>query len=135
MAKKLFEKGNSGGPGRPKLPSDLHQVSILTRTEFEARASMFMQMPIDEVGTYITNPKATAIERMIASIVIAAADGGDHQRLDFLLNRTIGKVVEKVETKHTLMIQKLEQLEKLTDVELAHQARAALVSLEQREPE
>lgn len=135
MAKHQFQKGNSGGPGRPKLPADLHQVNILTRTEFEARASKYMQMPIDDLIVYLKGSNVPSIDHMIGTIIIAAAKGGDQQRLDFLLNRTIGKVVEKIETKHTHMIQKLEELEKLSDDELAHQARAALVSLEQREPE
>ncbi len=44
-------------------------------------------------------PTSNQLELMIANVIRLANKEGDTQRLDFLLNRLIGKVTEKVEVK------------------------------------
>lgn len=93
-----FKPGQSGNPaGRTPLPEDLKSVKILTNTNLRARVQRLLDLPTDDLVAYAEDPKLTALDAMIASIVVKAVVNGDQQRLDFILNRLVGKVQDKVE--------------------------------------
>lgn len=94
---KNFEPGWAGGPGRPALPADLKEARALTRVDFERLINKFLFMGKSELEKVKASNESTAIELLISSIVLKAANDGDHLRTDFLLNRLIGKVQEKLE--------------------------------------
>ncbi len=54
-------------------------------------------MPKNDLQVILKSPNIPMMELMVASIVAKAATGGDHLRLDFILNRIIGKVKDKIE--------------------------------------
>ncbi len=54
-------------------------------------------MPRSALEAIIKNPQSSMLELMVASIMARATKDGDYSRLDFLLQRTIGKVKDKVE--------------------------------------
>lgn len=96
MAK--FKPGVSGNPsGRPSLPEDLKSVKLLTPLELRARIMRFLNMEAAEIAQASADPRTNMLDRMIGSIVVKATEGGDQQRLDFILNRLVGKVQDKVE--------------------------------------
>ncbi len=100
MAKKVgrpFQKGNPGGPGRPPMDPELKKIQKVTRTEAELLLSKFMQMDIDELEAVLRDKKRKCVEHMIGRIVLMGIKNGDHARLDFMLNRLIGKVKENIE--------------------------------------
>lgn len=87
---KPWKPGQSGNPsGRPK--------GILDRDEVKAQLGKFWSMSATEVEAIAQDPKATAGQRMLASIVLKGIKTGDFSGADWLLNRTIGKVKEEVE--------------------------------------
>lgn len=93
-----FVKGQSGNPnGRPKLPEDIKAASKLTRASLEAIINKYMGMDKDQLGDVVKAKGTPVIELMIASIIHKALVHGDQQRLDFMLNRLIGRVKEQVE--------------------------------------
>lgn len=94
---KPFEKGNPGGPGRPKSDPELRNAHKLTRTEAEQLLTKFMQMDIEELEAILRDKKKKCVEHMIGRIVLMGIKNGDHARLDFMLNRLIGKVKENLE--------------------------------------
>jgi hypothetical protein len=92
-----FEKGNPGGPGRPRRDPELAKASKITRTEAELLLSKFMQMDIEELEAILRDKKKKCVEHMIGRIVLMGIKNGDHARLDFMLNRLIGKVKDTIE--------------------------------------
>ena len=92
-----FQKGYKGGPGRPKKPDDVKAAAKLTRTNLEKKLNHFLAMDSDELSAILKDPKTPMLEVMVGRIVLMAAKNGDQTRLDFLLNRLLGKVKDNVE--------------------------------------
>lgn len=98
--KNLFEAGNPGGPGRPALPEDIKAARQLNSVEFERIVNKYLYMTADEMERLGKDKaaKATmpAIEIMLFSIISRAISEGDQTRLNFILDRIIGRVPVKV---------------------------------------
>lgn len=90
-----FLPGQCPNPnGRPKMPPELKEAKKLTQTQIEIALTQFLAMDDKQLRAIIKDPKSTRLQAIIASIVDKAIKIGDQQRLDFLLNRIIGKVKE-----------------------------------------
>jgi hypothetical protein len=93
-----FKKGQSGNPnGRPKLPEDLKKVKLLSDAEIKRLMAAFAQMTTEDIQGFSTDLKKPVLHVLLARIYLKAIEDGDQRRLDFILDRTIGKVVEKVQ--------------------------------------
>jgi hypothetical protein len=85
-----FKKGQVANPGgRVK--------GLLTRTALENKISVAMNKTAKKLKEELKSGELSAIDAMIASIICRAVDNGDHLRLDFVLNRILGKVKDVVE--------------------------------------
>jgi len=93
-----FKPGVSGNPaGRPKIPDDIKQAKRLNKLEVERLMNKFMAMTKDEISQSINDPTTPALEIMIGSIIAKAVSHGDPVRLNFLLDRLIGKVKDELD--------------------------------------
>lgn len=54
-------------------------------------------MTSEEIGEACKADDATMFDKIIGSIITAAVDKSDHTRLEFILNRMIGKVQDKLQ--------------------------------------
>lgn len=97
---KNFQPGNTFGKGRPLIPEDLKQVRTLKKDEAERLIIMLMSYTTAELRKVIGNEKTPAMHKLIAKIILKGVLHGDSQRMEFLFNRTIGRVLEKIE--HTI---------------------------------
>lgn len=98
---KRFKPGQSGNPsGRPKVPADILEARKMNQAELERIINKYLYMDKDAVREAIQAPGTPMMELMVASIVAQAAQKGDHQRLDFVLNRFVGKVKDQLEVKN-----------------------------------
>ncbi len=80
-----WKPGQSGNPsGRPK--------GQLRRDDVEATIGRFAKLTREELQVIVQSPKSTMLDIMIAGIMAKAAKDGDYARLQFLLDRSIGKV-------------------------------------------
>ncbi len=95
-----FKKGNPGGPGRPKRPKDVVTAARLTKTEAQGLLVKFMQMDITQLEAMLKDKKRKVIEHMIGRIALMGIKNGDQARLNFMLDRIIGKVKDEIE--HTV---------------------------------
>lgn len=90
MAK--FVKGQIANPtGRPKLPEHLREIRQLSRQEVVATITKFFRIDAKALQSLIdANTGITGLERSIIKNIL------DYNKLGFLLDQTIGKVVEQV---------------------------------------
>jgi len=83
-----FKKGQSGNKsGKPK--------GILTTDQVKALFGKMSALTKAELLEIIQSPKSSILEITTASIFAKAAKDGDYSRLNFLLDRSIGRVVEE----------------------------------------
>lgn len=93
-----FKPGQSGNPnGRPKLPTDVKEARKLNKSAIEILLNKYLYMPFQELKSTIESQTLSAADMFIATVIYKGITKGDHYRLDFLLNRLIGKVTEKME--------------------------------------
>lgn len=91
-----FKLGNPGGPGRPKLPEEIKEARKFTAHEVEILFTRFIQMTREELAAVKTNPESTLLELIMHSIFTHGINKGDQVRLEFVLNRIIGKAPDKI---------------------------------------
>ena len=105
---KNFEKGKSGNPnGAPS--KNVTRARKLNKVLVTELLNKFINMSMKDLIVFIRNnvpnSKDTAafkgedpvIETMLASILVKAIQEGDQNRLNFIFDRLIGKVNDKVE--------------------------------------
>jgi len=95
---KPFAPGKSGNPGgRPKIRDNLKEVKLMSKTEMRRLIQKIIDMTPEEMKAMVKRTDVPALEIMLASVAHQAIMRGDQSRIDFLLQRTIGKVAEKHE--------------------------------------
>jgi hypothetical protein len=93
-----FKPGQSGNiSGRPKLPDDIVQARKVCQLELERIINRLIYLSASELKAVMASPETPMFEIMIASIIAQAAQKGDQMRLEFVLQRMIGKVKDQVE--------------------------------------
>jgi len=98
LEKGRWKKGQVTNPnGRPKTPPDLVEVAKLSRNHVKLKFTQFMAYDIEKLESILRDKKRTTFDHMIGRIVLLSIRDGDHRRLEFLLDRLIGKVKEQVE--------------------------------------
>lgn len=95
-----FKPGNNANPtGRPKLPLEIREIKKLSPAYVRQVIAKLSRMGPDELLSWLETPFAAGgpnnLEHMVASIIRKSAIDGDQNRLNFLLDRSIGKVVEQ----------------------------------------
>ena len=109
-----FQKGQSGNPaGAPRVPVDIKKARSLTRTELERILNRYLHMTPAELYEAQQKPTTSALQHVVIAIVVAAVKDGDQKRLDFLLDRLIGKVPIKTDNAHSFNFATLSRAEVL----------------------
>lgn len=94
----VFKKGQSGNPkGRQKKPPEIAFAQKLSREFVQLRLTHFLRLPLDELQDVLKDKKRESVDHFIARIIVMGIIKGDHIRLNFMFDRLIGKVTEKVE--------------------------------------
>lgn len=95
--KTSFKPGAKPGPGRPPMSPELKESRKLTRTLFEEIVNRFTTMSKSQLTYHLQKPDTPALELMVGMVVREAIVKGDQARLNFLLDRLVGKVADKVQ--------------------------------------
>lgn len=92
-----FKPGNKAavGHGRPRLTPEMKKVAKLTQSELEFIINSFLTMTREEIQKFAKDPKAPILHVIIASILARAATTSDHNKLEAMLIRLIGKMPDK----------------------------------------
>lgn len=92
-----FKPGQSGNPkGFDGIPKEVRKAKGKNRIELEKTLNEFLTLDRDGLELRLKNPKATILELALGAIVTRAIDDGDQVRLNFMLDRLIGKVKEQI---------------------------------------
>lgn len=90
-----FKPGQSGNPkGRPVVALEVREATKATRETIEKRLNDLMFASKEVLESILGDPRSTALDLMVAGIVMRAANDGCTVRLNFLLDRLIGRVKE-----------------------------------------
>lgn len=89
---KRFLPGNPGGPGRPPTIPEAKDLPRMDRDSFNRLVNRIWNFSKDELKAVLDDPKATMIEKWIASVVAKGTTLGDMGRLEGLLARTVGPI-------------------------------------------
>lgn len=92
-----FKKGDprasaAGKKSSRALPSDLKEARSQFAKEFEDTIYKYMFTSIKDLKTVLKDPETHAKDAVVLSVLVNAVEKGDNVRLNFLLERTIGKV-------------------------------------------
>lgn len=96
-----FPVGNKLSNGRPKKDPLIKKAAKFTRTSIEALLTQFLYLNMDELNAVIEDAKRPTIDHFVAKILQIGIKTGDQQKLNFLLERIIGKVRDQIE--HTVV--------------------------------
>lgn len=92
-----FKKGNKyGAKGRLKIPDELKSAKHHTKVTVAMIINRLFHMPSDVLQEHINNKKLSALEMTLARIIAKAIKDADIQRVELMLNRSIGKVTDNV---------------------------------------
>jgi hypothetical protein len=94
-----FKPGQSGNPaGKPKceVTADIKTLQELSRGFVETKIAFAMQRTIEQLIEVYKDPESQSIDVAISSIMLKSAKG-DYKALNFLFDRVIGKVADKIE--------------------------------------
>lgn len=100
--KNQFQPGQCGNPnGRPRLPEDLKVVTKLSPAVLKALIDKIAATSLEDLQSLheagVTN-KWGLLEATVVSIWMKALREGDHNRLNFILDRSrIGRVKESLD--------------------------------------
>ena len=93
-----FPKGVSGNPaGKPKMAKDLQKIRVLNQSMFTELVNKYLGMTKEQILDAVKAPETPALELMIAQVMSKAIVNGDQVRLNFLLDRIVGKVPDRVQ--------------------------------------
>ena len=93
-----FRKGITTNPtGRPITPIELKTIRDTCKNEVEFALYRIGSLSYKDLKEQYENQKGTAIELAIMALYATAAKTGCHKKLEFIFDRTIGKVKEEVE--------------------------------------
>jgi hypothetical protein len=84
-----------GEGGRPRLPQDIKDARKINQVEFERVVNEFLYMTKAGIRERLEAFDTPTLEHLMGQIILKAIDQGDQLRLDFLLNRTIGRMKER----------------------------------------
>lgn len=94
-----FEKGNKFSKGGQKVPLELKISREKNRIEFENTLNRYVKMNGYEIDQASKNQNLPILEMAVAKVLHLAWAEGDTRRLDFILDRLIGRTISEPEIK------------------------------------
>lgn len=90
---KNWTKGKSGNPkGRPEIPEEILRAQQMNQVDVARTISRLLRCSIAFLELLAKDKNASGMDTTCAEIVLKAKKFGDPRRLDFMFNRSIGKV-------------------------------------------
>ena len=95
-SKGRFAKGNTLAKGRTPVPKDIKEIRQFNGKDFERVIKHYLHCSLEHLKELEKDETLQALDHLVIKVLVKAADTGDHTRLAFVLDRTIGKLPEKI---------------------------------------
>jgi len=115
-----FEPGVTTNPkGRTPVPEYLKKARKMTKLKFEEILQKYIYCTSDELKEALLSKETTALELCVVKVLHESIRRGDQKRLEFILDRLIGKVKSELDvTSNGETLTKETDLTKLSDKDL-----------------
>ncbi len=95
-----WKSGETGNPnGSPGLPKDLKDARKLNQVEFERAVNKCLYLTPTKLQEHLVVEDTPVIEHLIGSVILRGIKEGSHAHLEFVLNRLVGKVQDRIEVR------------------------------------
>ena len=95
---KDIKKGETLNPnGRPAMDEDTKRLKKMTKAHFNDVAQKYLLSTIGELNAQFANKNTPALDMILIKVLVEAVKKGDVAKLNFILERTIGKVQDKLD--------------------------------------
>lgn len=117
-----FKKGDpraaaAGRKSSRALPPDLKEARNLNATLFEDTIYKYLNLDVNTLEALLKDKSIPARDMVVIRILALAIQNGDTARLNFLLDRTVGRIVDRVEVKAQIQTKTLhDQIMEVIDV-------------------
>jgi hypothetical protein len=91
------------------LPEDLRSARLINATLFEDTIYKYMGLSVSELELLLKDKSIPARDMVVVRILALALQNGDIARLNFLLERTIGKVADKLDLRAAVIVKPLHE--------------------------
>jgi hypothetical protein len=103
-----WKRGQSGNPKGPNvMPKDLRALKEADREWITETLHKYLRMTWGEFQRIANDPSLSMLEVYLANILNAGLSDGDERRMNFILDRYIGKVKDKVEHSGEMTLEQL----------------------------
>jgi len=106
------ELASRAGKASKKPSKGLVELRKVKATEFEEIIYKYQDLSLKVLKVLTSDESLPGKDHLVLACMIKAIETGDHSRMDFMLNRTIGKVKDKLEVSsgmtHRTLIEQLE---------------------------
>lgn len=75
----------------------LNQAKKMNKAKFMELLIKYLDMSLSELKVAKSNKKTPALDRIVIAVILQAISRGDYKRLDFLMDRIIGKSEQKMD--------------------------------------
>ena len=95
-----FKKGENNNPkGRPRIPDEILFARSLNKSFVEVKITELLRKSVKELEQLLKDKDKESIDHFIGRIILIGIVKGDPTRLNFLFDRVIGRVTEKIDVK------------------------------------
>ena len=95
--KTSFKKGRAHTGGKPKVPEEVKFARKLNREFVEVKITELLRKTMNQIEDILDDGDRESIDHFLAKIIYLGVREGDHQRLNFLFERVIGKVTNVID--------------------------------------
>jgi hypothetical protein len=101
------ERARRAGRKSGTATVDIRASRQMAALDFEQIVYKYMRSPIEDLRRIMTDPNTPAIELVVIKLLVLSIQHGDISRINLLLERTIGKVTDKMEVNNNLTVKSL----------------------------
>lgn len=93
---KPFAKGKKGGPGRPKGTGGLKEIKSMNARAVALKLEDLVKKPLQDLEAMEKDKSLPYLDALLIKIAVTAVKTGDVYKTNFILERMIGKVPDKI---------------------------------------
>ena len=117
----MFKKGQASNPnsGRKPTSPEMKEARKINRVIFEEILNKYIHLSVYELEEFLKDKNHTSLDYIVVRILYEAMKKGDQVRLNFILERLLGKLEENINHKlnHSFHSQVVDMISNLDNPE------------------